>query len=332
MNEHPSLVDTLAQSNLLPLWDRYMTLLTREPAPLDWPINWSWKALQPLIARATEEVCMADAERRVLLLAHPAFAPHPYSTSNLTGALQVLQPGEHAEPHRHTVAALRFVMEGDGATTRVDGQPCEMAEGDLILTPSWSWHEHINEGDRRVIWFDGLDLPLAHHLRSVFLEFRPPHGAPERTAKERHPVGRQPTSAPSAHAPASTRVHFPRAAIAAALDELPPQADGSREFRYTNGPNGGPVLPTLDCYALRLRSQVTTRAHRSTSSAIAVVAQGSGTSWLGDKAITWEKNDIFTIPHWHWVAHRANTDDAQLFLMADRGLLDAMGYLRTEYE
>lgn len=275
---------------------------------------------------------MADAERRVLLLAHPAFSPHPYTTSNLTGALQVLQPGEHAEPHRHTVAALRFVMEGDGATTWVDGQPCEMAEGDLILTPSWSWHEHANEGDRRVIWFDGLDLPLAHHLRSVFLEFRQRSGALERATKERTGDQRQPTSLTSVDVPASTPFHYPRASIAAALDELSRRADGSREVRYTNGANGGPVLPTLDCYALRLQSQVTTRAYRSTSSAIAVVAQGCGTSCVGDKTINWKKNDIFTIPHWHWVTHRAETDDAQLFLMTDRGLLDAMEYLRIEYE
>lgn len=332
MNEQTPLIDALAQSHLLPLWDRYMTLLTREPAPIDWPVNWSWEALQPLIARATEEVCMADAERRVLLLAHPVFSPHPYTTSNLAGAVQILQPGEHAEPHRHMVAALRFVMEGEGATTWVDGQPCEMAEGDLILTPSWSWHEHANEVDRRVIWFDGLDLPLAHYLRSVFLEFGQRSGALDQTTKERTGDHRQPTTPASAGAPASKQLRYPRASIAAALDALAPRADGSREVRYTHGADGGPVMPTLDCYALRPPSQVATRAYRSTSSAIAVVAQGSGTSWVGDKTIAWKKNDIFTIPHWHWVAHRAETDDAQLFLMTDRGLLDAMEYLRTEYE
>ena len=54
---------------------------------------------------------MEHAERRVLLLANPAFAPQPYTTTNLQAGLQILQPGDHAAPHRHTVAALRFVMQ-----------------------------------------------------------------------------------------------------------------------------------------------------------------------------------------------------------------------------
>lgn len=333
MDKKAPLIDELGKAAMLPLWDRYMTLLTREPAPADWPISWSWNALQPLIERCADEVGMADAERRVLLMAHPAFAPHPYTTTNLSGALQVLLPGEHADAHRHTVSALRFVIEGSGAATWVNGERCEMTEGDLILTPSWCWHEHRNEGDRRVVWFDGLDLPLAHHLKSVFLEFG--HG-------EARPAPVSDLPAVDAAAPAGVvaasgqqrwaRYRYSGAAISATLDEMTEQADGTRTLRYLNPTTGRAVMPTLDCYAMRLKANATTRACRSTSNAVAIVARGSGTSQIGDQTISWSKNDVFTIPHWHWVTHRANDPDTQLFLMTDIGLLDAMGYLVTEYE
>lgn len=332
MDKQLPLVDALRQADLQPLWDRYMTLLTSEPSPVDWPLSWSWEGLQPLIERAVAEVGMEDAERRVLLLAHPAFAPHAYTTTNLSGALQVLQPGEHAPPHRHTVSALRYVIEGEGAVTCVNGKRCEMAEGDLILTPSWCWHEHRNEGEHRVVWFDGLDMPLAHHLRSVFLEFGQPAEMPETVDDSIAIAGAFPAGSNDFANQPSPRYRYAGSAISTALDATIPGSDGSRQLRYTNPVTGGPVMATLDCYALRLRAKAATRAFRSTSGAIAVVANGSGTSWIGNRTVTWQKNDVFSIPHWHWVRHRAEDRDTQLFIMTDKALLEAMGYLHTEFE
>jgi len=120
--------------------------------------------------------------------------------------------------------------------------------------------------------------------------------------------------------------------MATALDAVQAEQDGSRLLRYVNPLTGGPVMPTLDCYAMRLQSRAQTRAYRSTHNAIAVVARGSGKSSIGEKEIAWQKGDVFTIPHWHWVSHQAEQADSQLFLMTDRGLLEAMGYLRTEFE
>lgn len=332
MDKQQSLVDALGKADLQPLWDRYMTLLTREPSPVDWPHHWSWEGLLPLIERAVSEVGMEDAERRVLLLAHPAFSPHAYTTNNLSGALQVLQPGEHAAPHRHTVSALRYVMEGEGAVTWVNGKRCEMIEGDLILTPSWCWHEHRNEGDSRVIWFDGLDMPLAHHLRSVFLEFGPPAEMPETVDDSIAIAGAFPVGGHGLPNQQSPRYRYSGSAISTALDSTTPGSDGSRQLRYTNPLTGGPVMATLDCYALRLQAKAETRALRSTSTAIAVVANGCGTSWIGNHTVTWQKNDVFSIPQWHWVKHRAEDPDTQLFIMTDKALLEAMGYLHTEFE
>jgi len=332
MRKDTPLIEALAQAHMLPLWDRYMTLLTRKPAPIDEPMQWSWSILLGLIERAAAEVGMGDAERRVLLLSHPAFAPHPYTTSNLSAGVQILEPGEHADSHRHTVAALRFVLEGEGAVTWVDGKRCDMAEGDLILTPAWCWHEHRNEGQRRVVWFDGLDLPLAAHLRAMFLEFGGRGTVPEQIGDAVLRAGALPAGGAEAFTRYSPRYRYEGLAIDAALSALAPSADGSRQLRYTNPVTGGPVMPTLDCYALRLRAGAATRAFRSTSNAVVVVAKGAGQSRVGDKRIAWHKNDVFTLPHWNWVSHTAEEPDSQLFLMTDRSLLEATGYLRTEYE
>ena len=45
-----------------------------------------------------------------------------------------------------------------------------MEEGDLILTPNWTWHDHINESEEPIIWLDGLDVPLIQTQNIVFFE------------------------------------------------------------------------------------------------------------------------------------------------------------------
>ncbi len=82
-------------------------------------------------------------------------------------------PGEVAPSHRHNQSALRFIVEGKGAFTAVDGERTPMNEGDFILTPQWRWHDHGNPGDEPVIWLDGLDLPLVNTLGCGFAEDYP---------------------------------------------------------------------------------------------------------------------------------------------------------------
>lgn len=70
--------------------------------------------------------------------------------------------GEVAPSHRHNQSALRFIVEGKGAFTAVDGERTPMHTGDFILTPQWRWHDHGNPGSEPVVWLDGLDLPLVN--------------------------------------------------------------------------------------------------------------------------------------------------------------------------
>jgi gentisate 1,2-dioxygenase len=129
--------------------------------------------VRPLLDKAMDLTSPEAVERRVLSLVNPsARSPEDKATTrNISAALQILLPGESARPHRHSMNALRFVLEGRGAITVVNGKPCPMEEGDLILTPAWTWHEHVHRGEKPIIWLDTLDVPL--HLYMGTARFQP---------------------------------------------------------------------------------------------------------------------------------------------------------------
>src|SRR5436190_1181638 len=83
---------------------------------------------------------------------------------------QGVLPGEIAPAHRHTAGALRFMIEGRGSFTNVNGEPCSMDPASLILTPQWCWHDHANETGEPVIWLDVLDVPFIVAINQWFWE------------------------------------------------------------------------------------------------------------------------------------------------------------------
>ena len=50
------------------------------------------------------------------------------------------------------------------------GKRIQMQKGDVILTPSWNWHDHGKDGSGPMIWLDGLDLPNFRHFPVHFVE------------------------------------------------------------------------------------------------------------------------------------------------------------------
>lgn len=133
----------MADADLQPLWLQ-KGLLPRMPNGLS-PHIWRWKTLRALAERSGDLVGIdRGGDRRVLALAHPDLRGEPFATHTLWGAIQYLNAGELAPAHRHSPAALRFVLEGTGVWTLVDGDPVLMEPGDLVLTPSYNWHEHHN--------------------------------------------------------------------------------------------------------------------------------------------------------------------------------------------
>jgi gentisate 1,2-dioxygenase len=322
----------MAQADVGALWE-VQAAEAAHPPRKDKPLLWRWRDLQPLIDMTAQVVNTEEAERRVLMLQNPATGHGNMSgpaTPNLTANLQILLPGEKARPHRHTIHALRFVMEGSGATTLVDGKACPMEPGDMILTPAWTWHEHMHQGTERMVWFDGLDAPLRRHMKVAEFEPGPVHDLPATAADAAFDaIGLVPEGAP-APKDYSPIFRYSWTAARAALDHTPVARDGSRTLRYVNPQTGGPAMSLFECYLVGLPKGAATRPQRSSANAVYIVAQGSGTSTIGDETFKWEKNDIFTMPRNHWGSHTASSGDAVLFAMTDRDLMARLGLLTDD--
>ncbi len=155
----------LARLSLAGLWQPPTKRLSLEPHV------WRWDDVQPCLMEAGEVIGLGeDAERRVVKLVSPALHEQRATSRTLQMSFQLVKPGETAACHRHSIAALRFVVEGRGAYTTVEGERMLMAPGDLILTPSWTWHDHTNLTNEPIVWLDGLDSPLAVYFEAAFQE------------------------------------------------------------------------------------------------------------------------------------------------------------------
>jgi gentisate 1,2-dioxygenase len=263
---------------------------------------------------------------------NPAFAntDRDGAATNLSVNLQVLMPGERARPHRHSMHALRFALEGDGAVTIVEGKPCLMLPGDMILTPAWTWHEHAHEGKTRAVWVDALDVPLHRYLESSMFEPGPAKNLvaiPPDQAFATAGFTPEGETSPRSYSP---MFRYPWADAVKALGSLSPAADGSRRLRYTNPVGGGSVLSTLDCYLLGLSQGQATTPQRTNANAVCVVMEGEGSSEIGESKVSWGPKDVFSVPHGQWSSHKASTKTARIFQITDREVLRRLDILRDE--
>ena len=204
--EHEVALDQLyadfAAHSLMPLWTVRGDLMPKAPSPHARPQVWPWADVLPIAERAGQLVPVGrGGERRAIAYANDGLKPEPYATPTLWAAAQYLGPKEVAPAHRHSQSAFRFVLEGEGVWTVVDGDPVAMRRGDLLLTAGWRWHEHHNVADAPMVWLDGLDIPLVSGLDAGFFEFGPDdisdRSTPQSSRSERlwaHP-GLRPVSA-----------------------------------------------------------------------------------------------------------------------------------------
>src|SRR5258708_1581687 len=298
----PSSGAARAAASLAGLWSAKVPSIQGEP-----PFLWRWPSVHAALLRARDEIGIELAERRVVKLVNPHLAIKSSSRS-VQMNFQLVKPGEVAPAHRHTLAAIRFVIDGSGAYTNVEGDRCDMAPGDFILTPAWTWHDHFNGADRPIIWLDGLDGPLIQALNVALFE-----GYGDKSQVVRNTGGEY-------------RVPWAAAAevlqAIGAADEHP--ADGA-VYRY-------PDLPTLACELVRPRMG-SGAMHRRASVSMIHVVRGQGRTVLdGGDAIEWTKGDTFTVPAWRWHSHEAAVGGAGaiFFRMTDRPLLEALKLYREE--
>lgn len=330
----------IARQNMAPLWESLHSLVPKEPRPNALPAIWKYAQLRELVMQAGRVISAEEAIRRVLVLENPGLPGKSSLTPNLYGGLQLLLPGEVAPSHRHTQSALRFIVEGQGAWTAVNGERATMHPGDFIITPSWTWHDHGNppeeEGGEPVVWLDGLDIPLLMQLDAGFAENYPeamqPVTRPEGDSFARFghnmvPVRHQ------ASDPTSPIFSYPYERTRSALDalyrngELDPW-DGVK-LRYVNPATGGWPIPTMATFMQFLPKGFKGKSYRSTDSTVLCVVEGTGRARIGSQTFDFESHDILVAPSWQPVQLEAESD-AVLFSYSDRPVLAALNLLREE--
>jgi gentisate 1,2-dioxygenase len=327
---HKDFYDGLEELQVAPLWRSLGSLLLPEPRTSAVPHVWRYADVRPALMEAGEAVTAEEAERRVLMLLNPGLDGKAAATNLLYAGLQLVLPGEIAGPHRHSQAALRFIVEGSGGYTTVDGERSIMRAGDMLLTPSMSAHDHGNESDEPMIWLDGLDVPIVNPLEATFFEDLGDEPQAVTEPSPRAPAGGRLNPPGGWTEPFSPIVNYPwertEEALRGAARTTP--TDGVI-LEYTNPFTGGPVLPTMGCSVQLLPAGTHTEAHRHTSSGVYHAVRGSGTTIVDGRRLEWEERDTFAVPTWAVHEHVNDSgDEAILFSFTDEPVLRALGLHR----
>ena len=324
------------RDNLSPLWEVLHALVPTQPQTPCLPGLWKYRKIRPYIGEAGKLISAKEAIRRVLILENPGMRGQSAITRSLYCGLQLILPGEIAPSHRHTQSALRFIVEGSGAYTAVDGERTTMHPGDFIITPSWTWHDHGNPGNEPVVWMDGLDVNIVALFDATFAENYPedvqPVTRPEGDAYARYgnnmaPLGPLPTSR------TSPIFNYPYRRTREALDTLSrnqdPDACCGWKMQYINPLTGGYAMPTIGTFMQLMPRGFSSATYRSTDATVYSVVEGTGTVRIGDEHFEFEPRDTFVVPSW-FPLHFQTDSECVLFSFSDRPAQVALGLWREK--
>ena len=322
--------------NMAPLWESLHQLVPPQPnAPYEAAL-WRYEDVRPYLMESGTLITAKEAVRRVLILQNPAIRTGAAITPSLYAGLQLILPGEVAPSHRHTQSALRFIVEGNGAYTAVDGERTTMREGDFVITPSWTWHDHGNDSAEPMVWLDGLDIPLIQMFNAGFAEngeedeqvvTRQEGDALARYGAGLLPVDWKPRSR------TSPVFNYPYERTREALEtmrrgEAWDPCHGLK-LRYVNPATGDSAMPTIGTYMQLLPKGFESAPYRSTDGTVFSVVEGKGRTRIGDREFSWGKRDIFVAPSWHEIVHEADSD-AVLFSFSDRPIQEKLDIWREK--
>lgn len=312
------------------------------PAPRGVAHVWPWALTRPRLAEASRILGPRGVGRTSIVFLNPGLTQGPPgSTHTLAAGIQAMRAQEVCWSHRHTMNALRFVLEGrPEAFTVVDGEPLTMDTYDLLLTPRGSWHDHHNPTDHDVVWWDALDLGLTLSLNQAFFE---PYGAASQPVRETvsSSQGLRATALrPVDEQPRQTRqpIRYAWKDIAPLLDAYAVGGDVGNPYdglalRYANPVTGGPTFETMDCWVQQFVPGFVGEKHRRTSSSIGIVISGHGRIEVGDTVLEVGRHDTFAIPNYAW--HRivnTGSEPLRMFTVHDIPALQALGLLYEEPE
>lgn len=317
------------------LWTVANDIEPWEPRANSAPMLWKYDQLRQLVLKSSELVTPEQAGRRVVYLVNDKRRDVSAAVGWLYTGIQVTRPGESTSAHRHRASALRFIMEGKGGYTVVDGNKVTFEVNDFVITPNSAWHEHgCAEDGQTCVWQDGLDIPLVNALEAndyAVFDGKQPLKAPlnflpiSYGAAGLKPANHEwdkPYSPLFKYAWADV---YPALIAASAVNEDSPY-DGIL-MQYTNPLTGGHVMQTMGAQMQLLRPGFKGKAHKHTGSYVFQCAKGSGYSIIGGKRFDWKERDIFCVPSWTWHEHvnGSTTNDAVLFAFHDLPVIEGLG-------
>ena len=329
--------EEISGHGLAPLWESLHLLVTKTPASPAHPVKWDYdRTVRPCLMKAGQLITAKQAERRVLILENPGLRGKGAITHSLYAGLQLIMPGEIAPAHRHTQSALRFIIEGEGAYTAVNGERTLMKPGDFVLTPSWRWHDHGNETPEPMVWLDGLDIPLIGFFDASFSEAsnvdtqpmkRPTDASLLQFGNNMFPVDWKPGDINS------PLINYPyersRETLHSLVQNTDPDPAHGYKLRFVNPASGEYPMPTIGAFIQLLPAGFTSSRYRSTDGTVYSVVEGEGETTIGGVTFQWRPRDIFVVPSWLPHVHRA-TSDAVLFSFSDRPVHQKLGFWREE--
>jgi gentisate 1,2-dioxygenase len=326
----------LEPHSMAALWTRLRALIPTEPTPAGQAHRWDYAAVRPYLMESANLISAEEAERRVLILENPGLAGSSQITNTIYAGLQLIMPGEIAPAHRHSQSALRFILEGEGAFTAVDGEKTYMEPGDFVITPAWTWHHHGHEGKSPMIWLDGLDIPIVAlfntRFREEYEQAESPITRPVGDSLARYGAGLLPIDyrAPSMNSPV---FNYPYARTRDALFAMAtagaPDPHLGHLVRYINPVDGGWAMPTIATMIRLLPEGFSTKSYRSTDSVVFACVEGSGHVMIGDKKLVFAPHDIVVVPG--WMPYTLHADkDLVLFSYSDRVAQEKLGLFREQ--
>jgi gentisate 1,2-dioxygenase len=325
----------IAKKDMAPLWKVMKNVVTKEPVTRTKPHVWRYDDVKSLVMESGGLISAEEAERRVLILENPGMHGESRITNTLFAGVQMIMPGEVAPAHRHASSAIRFVLDGEGAYTAVEGEKAFMAPGDFVITANWAPHDHGNPGDKPMLWLDVLDFPAVNFYEASFAEHFD-NATQETTRKD----GDSLSFYGSGVLPDGTQVmnrtpviNYTYARTRPIVERMMQSGDidkrhGAR-VRYANPVTGGPVLQTMGAYLAMLPKGFKGEPYRATDGTVLVCVEGKGTTEVDGTVLEWGKNDVFVVPSWKRYAHKAQ-DQSVLFSISDRPAQEALGIWRED--
>src|SRR3979490_2137968 len=150
--------ERISKKDMAPLWKVMKSVVTREPVTRCVPVVWHYEDVKSLVMESGGLISAEEAQRRVLILENPAMRGESRATNTLFAGIQMILPGEVAPGHRHGSPAIRFVLDGEGAYTAVEGEKAFMSPGDFVITANWSEYVCKITSNKPMLWLDVLGL------------------------------------------------------------------------------------------------------------------------------------------------------------------------------